>query len=233
MNIEFIKRQIYNLKDNDDRIQPGDHVSAEAISILKDGRAVDRLACFAPIASGETYTADILCSDCQSVLTQTINKTRLIAYLDGSKPIFCDTCSQQNSKPKWMLVQSDSTDRLEKTQQYIKNYLEPGKYWNNQQPLWERKNEVLYASGVDYNIITQHIQQMPYKEFLQTKFWNAISMYKKEKTGHKCALCGCTENLATHHSSYIRHGLEYQHTVINEDLIVLCKDCHSKFHNKV
>lgn len=88
MNIEFIKRQIYNLKDNDDRIQPGDHISAEAISILKDGRAVDRLACFAPINSGETYTADILCSDCQSVLTQTISKTRLIAYLDGSKPIF-------------------------------------------------------------------------------------------------------------------------------------------------
>lgn len=67
--------------------------------------------------------------------------------------------------------------------------------------------------------------------FLRTPYWNAISLYAKSKANFSCQLCNSKENLRTHHRTYERHGYEHRDEVIKQDLIVLCDDCHSKFHD--
>ena len=71
------------------------------------------------------------------------------------------------------------------------------------------------------------LKEMDYSEFLKTKYWKIISRYMKYKN-NKCSLCGSKINLRTHHKSYIHRGEEINYL---EDLIVLCDECHKKFHD--
>ena len=73
------------------------------------------------------------------------------------------------------------------------------------------------------------ISKIDYNIYLKTNFWKLISMYKKNISGNKCNLCSSTKFLETHHNTYINYGKELNHL---NDLIVLCKDCHNKFHKK-
>lgn len=45
MDIKYLKEKIYHL-DEQRKIQPGEYLSAEVISILRDGKTTDRIACF-------------------------------------------------------------------------------------------------------------------------------------------------------------------------------------------
>ena len=46
-----------------------------------------------------------------------------------------------------------------------------------------------------------------------------------KKAGHKCSICGETENLNVHHLTYARVGCEKL-----SDLEVLCRGCHENEH---
>lgn len=74
------------------------------------------------------------------------------------------------------------------------------------------------------------LQAMPYDEFLQTIYWDIIRGYKLYKAHYKCELCNQNGQLHVHHKTYENHGNEHEHL---DDLIVLCRDCHAKFHNKL
>lgn len=66
-----------------------------------------------------------------------------------------------------------------------------------------------------------------YKQYLETEHWKSIRESKLKETGYKCQLCSKTDaELHVHHNTYERIGDEDMN-----DLIVLCKDCHKKFHN--
>ncbi|MGL5347563.1 MAG: hypothetical protein ACRDA3_09425 [Peptostreptococcaceae bacterium] len=67
-----------------------------------------------------------------------------------------------------------------------------------------------------------------YKDYLKTIHWDDMRKYKLKEANYKCQLCGVKETeLHVHHNNYDNLGDECP-----SDLIVLCKDCHSKFHNK-
>lgn len=68
---------------------------------------------------------------------------------------------------------------------------------------------------------------IPYKEYLQTEHWLTLSTKIKEDIG-KCQLCGSTHRLEVHHNNYDNLWNE-----TSKDLIVLCHNCHSKFHDKL
>ena len=70
------------------------------------------------------------------------------------------------------------------------------------------------------------LESMPYDEYLKSDEWQAIRKYMR-KMYPTCQICGYKENLAVHHSHYIKRGRE---TI--RDLTVLCKTCHSKAHDK-
>ena len=81
--------------------------------------------------------------------------------------------------------------------------------------------------------VIDSIKQMDYKDFLNTVYWKAIRQYKLDKANNKCALCNSKKRLNVHHKTYDRHGTEHLPEVADEDLIVLCQDCHAKFHDKL
>lgn len=80
------------------------------------------------------------------------------------------------------------------------------------------------------NDISSELKEMDYYDFLETKYWKVISRYVKCRQNYKCQLCGSKDNLNAHHRNYDRRGKEHKYW--QEDLIVLCQDCHEKFHNK-
>ena len=79
----------------------------------------------------------------------------------------------------------------------------------------------------EQNIVNKVANNILYKDFLKTKYWECVSQEKKMRFT-KCQLCGKTDGLQVHHNSYEHHG--YEHQFIDEDLTCLCKDCHKLFH---
>ena len=70
---------------------------------------------------------------------------------------------------------------------------------------------------------------MPYKEFLKTNYWQTVRNYVLWKRSYVCELCNAADNLNVHHATYQHRGCEFNH--LNE-LKVLCRSCHAKFHDK-
>lgn len=69
-----------------------------------------------------------------------------------------------------------------------------------------------------------------YPEFLDSEWWKTVRDYVREIRGHRCELCASPNRLHVHHKTYKHHGAEHRHL---DDLILLCSDCHAKFHNKL
>lgn len=75
----------------------------------------------------------------------------------------------------------------------------------------------------------QRLRVMPYREYLQTDHWAATRGQKLRQAGYACQLCNARGGvLDVHHRTYERRGFEWM-----GDLIVLCRDCHAKFHDKI
>jgi hypothetical protein len=74
------------------------------------------------------------------------------------------------------------------------------------------------------------IKEMPYREFLESNYWKTVKNYKLQISNWTCDLCNAKPQLNVHHKTYDNHGEEHLHL---EDLIVLCKPCHAKFHDKL
>lgn len=72
------------------------------------------------------------------------------------------------------------------------------------------------------------ISKLPYKEYLQTDHWKNLRKSKLKQSGFKCQLCSSNKELHVHHNTYERKGYEYL-----SDLVVLCGNCHAKFHDVV
>ena len=72
------------------------------------------------------------------------------------------------------------------------------------------------------------LHTMPYREYLKTEHWQAMRAVALEMAGGRCQLCNADKRLQTHHRTYDRRGFEDP-----GDLIVLCGNCHAKFHDKL
>jgi hypothetical protein len=65
-----------------------------------------------------------------------------------------------------------------------------------------------------------------YRDYLQSPEWQARRRQAIYRAGRRCQLCNASNVvLDTHHRTYERIGREY-----DTDLIVLCRNCHTIFH---
>ena len=70
------------------------------------------------------------------------------------------------------------------------------------------------------------LASMPYREYLKTPEWNDRRKRKLEAVGYACQVCNASGvQLDVHHRTYARRGGE-----LDDDLTVLCHDCHGIFH---
>lgn len=65
-----------------------------------------------------------------------------------------------------------------------------------------------------------------YRAYLESPHWRSLSRWAKWKAGYRCQLCNAYDKpLDAHHRTYERLGRE-----LDGDLIVLCRGCHTLFH---
>jgi hypothetical protein len=70
---------------------------------------------------------------------------------------------------------------------------------------------------------------LPYHEYLLTPHWQSVRKAALMKAEYKCQVCSKNgARLDVHHNSYENLGKEKE-----SDVIVLCENCHSFFHDKV
>lgn len=67
---------------------------------------------------------------------------------------------------------------------------------------------------------------LPYDLYLETDHWKEVRARAIAHYGDSCVLCD-RKPVQVHHSTYVRRGFEQL-----TDLIVLCDDCHSRYHGK-
>ena len=72
------------------------------------------------------------------------------------------------------------------------------------------------------------LRAMPYEKYLLTPEWKERRKSAIDWARNACQLCNSkTKPLHVHHRTYDRLGAE-----LPADLVVLCADCHAKFHEK-
>ena len=71
------------------------------------------------------------------------------------------------------------------------------------------------------------LKRIPYREYLGTEHWQRVRESALKRSWYRCQLCNSDGLLDVHHRTYERRGEERA-----SDVIVLCRQCHSKFHDK-
>jgi len=74
----------------------------------------------------------------------------------------------------------------------------------------------------------RRLRTMPYAEYLLTDHWKLLRGKCLKRARNHCQLCNSAQSLNVHHRTYERRGCEFL-----KDLIVLCRACHAKFHDKL
>lgn len=72
------------------------------------------------------------------------------------------------------------------------------------------------------------LRAMPYADYLKTQHWQSQRQQAKHRARYRCQVCNSTRQLEVHHRSYAYRGIDTEKEL--SDLIVLCRDHHSLFH---
>lgn len=92
--------------------------------------------------------------------------------------------------------------------------------------LLERKKErIIYNDFIDS--YKKESKKLEYQEYLNSPHWKETRLKALKRAGNRCQLCSSTKDLNVHHNTYKNKG----HEDLN-DLVVLCRKCHAKFHDK-
>lgn len=80
---------------------------------------------------------------------------------------------------------------------------------------------------IDESLVAS-LRSMPYRDYLQTSHWQGLRELALVHAQRRCQLCNSPWDLQVHHRTYESRGKEPL-----SDLIVLCADCHGRFHDKL
>lgn len=252
MDKEFIK-EIISTEDgtSDKLIKDGDFIDSELLEILSGACKKNLQKAFYSYKGsmpnrGYKYLVELKCPDCGIFHKKSVSKTKLMQILGYStsysteRYIFhCENCksnAEMEEKRKEREQRADWEERQKiKTKNYIENYLNPNNSFKSEISASEKINSIMegfYSNRIS-DEVTDVILQMDYKDFLDTPYWDGVRNYKLKRAKYCCELCGAKGILHVHHKTYEHHGREHIKSIANKDLIVLCKNCHEKFHDKV
>jgi len=143
------------------------------------------------------------------------------SIIEGSMPWACDRCGT--------LVDRTFSSRTALTDARSKNYksflcpeCEAKKEEQNR-----ARHQAWEAEHIAQAERLEELRSMPYQEYLQSPEWDATRKAALKRAHYRCQLCNSNGQLHVHHKTYERLGTEY-----TSDLIVLCRGCHAKFHDK-
>lgn len=192
--------------------------------------------------SGITFRVELQCPFCKKITKQNLSKTRLFELLDknrrGYRGFECEDCQNKRIQEfkererKRKLEEKEYKEKIKNT--YFNEWLNSDcslapKVYSN---IYQVRNDVIYMLNIlDEGEIKDYINnQMTYKMYLSTPYWQLVSNLARRKAKYKCQLCGSNESLNVHHKTYKHKGFEIMNM---DDLIVLCQNCHQKFHEVI
>lgn len=117
------------------------------------------------------------------------------------------------------------------TKEYIEQYLNPDLFFIKGTSVENKIECIMYDVDIDNKVIYNYILNMSYKDFLDTPYWEGITLFIKKRAGYKCEKCNKSGILDVHHKTYINHGQEHIKSIARNDLILLCRECHEKEHH--
>lgn len=211
----------------------------EKIVALSEEYKLDEIKRLFEPTNGETFSVEYTCIKCGNISIDFFTKTKLFDYIHmrlgrelyGNRDFMCEKCKIEKKEIIYYEELKRKEDKaenfLKNTDYYIENYLSPDRVWKEGVTLWQKFNYIKNINA-DFDRIAEYIKNMNYKDFLQTLYWKTIAEKKRSEAKYKCQLCGKSGFLAVHHRTYSTHGYEHQNM---NDLIVLCNDCHEKFHD--
>ena len=80
---------------------------------------------------------------------------------------------------------------------------------------------------IQYQLNLNKLKALPYIEYLQTPHWIKLRDEHLRRSKYRCQICNKNGKLNVHHRTYERRGEEDY-----KDLVTLCEDCHTLFHNQ-
>lgn len=98
--------------------------------------------------------------------------------------------------------------------------------------LKQRSGETLrliVVIGEERTLANKKSRKEEYLEYLESDTWREVRAKALTHYGKTCVLCGESKRLQVHHRNYERVGGAEEMS----DLVVLCRDCHAKFHDKL
>jgi hypothetical protein len=129
------------------------------------------------------------------------------------------------------LMSDDNEDRI-----YTKNDFCPDEhYYFGGNELWftllsaDKIYQTKSINNLDLNEAIRKLlnETFDYKQYLKSDKWKAIRNKILEKFNGTCVVCDAQTQVDVHHKTYKNIGHENE-----DDLIVLCRTCHAKFHEK-
>lgn len=260
MDKDYI-RDIFEQKRRDDRlIKYGDLIDEETIEILSMASRANIDKAFYQYTRSETstlksfYRIQFKCQKCGNLLVKEVNKADTLdivkrikmndynSYTKGIEKYLCKSCYRNYLEEKQNEKQELLNEKERLTFNYIDNYLSPNRSFIKEIKPYEKINIIMeppkyrrkYAPMQPYyDEIEKHIKTMNYYDFLKTPFWDGVRNYKLKNANYCCELCGGKGVLNVHHKTYENHGREFDVDIADSDLIVLCRNCHEKFHDKL
>lgn len=184
---------------------------------------------------GAKFLVEIPCSKCLKKTKQYVTKSKLFECLEDKATVLCESCSLEKEKEE-LKSREKRHNEQKKAQEEQEKLLHD--FWFNPDADKTANYDYIFKHYYDFKTqlqwvinkrskVNEYVANMPYKKYLTTPYWKFVSQLAKKKAKYKCQLCGSESNLNTHHRTYEHKGYEINNM---EDLIVLCQNCHSKFH---
>lgn len=250
MNKEYIKTILENNGKNDGLIKDGDYIDEELVKILSQYKKAKMNQAFYSYdvvpAGGFKYHIDIKCPRCEKLYRKTAGKIKIIEMIERMKnksynsDFFCSQCEAEIKNEEELKIKIGDRKFYEREQEtcayYIANYLSPNKKFNTNVSASEKAHIIMDIALYHhefYEKIEEAVKSLDYRVFLNTPYWDGVRNYKFIRSKYRCELCGNAGKLNAHHKTYQNHGREHVKSVADNDLIVLCQECHRKFHDKL
>lgn len=192
--------------------------------------------------SGITFNVECKCFNCGNIEKQQLTKTRLFDLLNNNNRYYkgfeCNKCQDKRIKGFREREQKRKLEEKQYREEIKEDYFNA--WLNSDYSLTKsalsnvyqvRDNVVSMLRTLNEWEVKDYVNnQIPYKMYLSTPYWQLVSNLARRKAKYKCQLCGGNNHLNVHHKTYKNKGFE----IINmDDLIVLCQDCHQKIHEVI
>lgn len=85
--------------------------------------------------------------------------------------------------------------------------------------------------SLDEILVEEDRQNLTYNQYLKTYYWKCFREQAIEHYENKCSWCGASGDETSMSVHHIRYGVWFDEDINN--VVLLCRDCHSKAHGKV